>query len=144
MMPWAQLAVGIGAADLVDFHRAWNLQSEKRGRIVEQSPYASPKTDQTIAAAPQASRERLLAVATRQRQLLFALLAGIVLNIVTFMTPLGQSDDFGVKAGILAATVVVVIFMIIAMFRLARVIANLPVAIICSLLMVVPCISLIM
>lgn len=86
------------------------------------------------------SREFLREVATYQRLVLFSLLANIVSNIVMMF---GGGLDLLVLLALLAVALIIIVLTMVSMFLLANRIYNVGVAIVCAILMLVPCISLI-
>lgn len=104
------------------------------------SPYKSPQSDMTDSGVPDQQREKLIRVARYQRWVIYALLANIVLNI-TIMSLARQ----GVMVQVLGLAVAlgVVAFAILSIFLLQKEVSNVGVAILCAILMFIPCISLI-
>lgn len=106
------------------------------------SPYKPPEA---ASYAPQATvnegmREHLRDVARYQRWVMFALLANIAANIAVFA--LGGLP-WPVQVGVLVVALGVVGFAIASVFLLTNEISGVGLAVLCSILMFVPCVSLI-
>lgn len=115
-----------------------------QGASMSQNPYSPPQSagqylpsDQNQAGPP---REFLREVATYQRFVLFSLLANIVINPVLM---LGGGLDFFVILALLAMALIIIVLTMVSMFLLTNRIFNVGVAIVCAILMLIPCISLI-
>lgn len=102
------------------------------------SPYDPPQSTGYDDADP--ARERVRRVAKYQRYVIFALLAQIVANVISFGT-LGQ--DFPIRVVVGGLTLVAAVFAMFAIFLLARELMNSGAGVLCAVLMIVPCISLI-
>jgi len=104
------------------------------------NPYESPQFASNVTVPPE-EKEKLRRVAKYQQWVLYALLATIVSNIVAFATQAagfeGISNLFVIFVGL-----PVVLFGMVAIFLLAREVYNVAVGIVCAILMIVPCISL--
>ncbi len=111
---------------------------------MSQNPYSPPQsTSQYLSAGQNPAgppREFLREVATYQRFVLFSLLANIVSNIVMMI---GGGLDLLVLLALLAVALIIIVLTMVSMFLLANRIYNVGVAIVCAILMLVPCISLI-
>ena len=112
------------------------------------NPYQSP---QPYASGPQSGmpgggdREQARKVARYQQLVIYALLANLGLNIVSFgaQGAMGGQMGIGFALVILAGALVVAVFSITAMFLLANALHNPIVGVLCAFLMIIPCISLI-
>jgi Mn2+/Fe2+ NRAMP family transporter len=105
------------------------------------SPYRPPQAESyqsPFSTAP--NRDKLQRVAKYQRWVIFALLANIVVNILAFGT---MTQSLPVRLGVLVISLVVVVFAITSIVLLAKEVINIGVAILCGILMFVPCVSLI-
>jgi hypothetical protein len=101
------------------------------------NPYQSPSPVEAMVAGS-ADREQLRRVAKRQQRVLYVLLAQIV---IYFLLLSFQAAD--AMRGILGvAFLVLAVFGIVAVFLLAKEVMHIAIAVICTLLMFVPCISL--
>ncbi len=101
------------------------------------SPYKSPQPTESEA---RKSREPLRRAASYQRLVMAALLANGVGNIAAFAT--AQQPLIIQIAGI-GFSLIAGVFAMVAVFLLAKEVMNAGVGVLCALLMVVPCISLI-
>ncbi|MFO7905649.1 MAG: hypothetical protein ACQESR_08900 [Planctomycetota bacterium] len=102
------------------------------------SPYTPPRSTSYATADP--AREPLRRVAKYQRLVIFALLANILANIVSFAT-LGQDLPIRLTAMVLSLSIAV--FAMVSIFLLAKEVINTGVGVLCGILMLVPFISLI-
>ena len=106
------------------------------------NPYQAPQfADQpTSPFAPGIDREKLRRVAKYQQWVLYALLANIAMNIVSLAA---RQADLPLRMGILVVALAVAVFAMVAIFLLANDLYNTGIGVLCALLMIVPCISLI-
>lgn len=90
-------------------------------------------------------RERTRSVARYQRLVMYALLANLGLNIGAMVMQAATQGQGGIVVAfaILAAALAIAVFSIVAMFLLANTLHNPVVGVLCAILMVVPCLSLI-
>ena len=90
-------------------------------------------------------REKTRDVARYQRMVMYALLANLGLNIgaIAIQSATRGQGGLAVAFAILAAALAIAIFSIVAMFLLANSLHNPVVGVLCAILMVVPCLSLI-
>ena len=102
------------------------------------SPYKPPQSTSYGSTDP--AREALRRVAKYQRFVIFALLANILANIVSVAT-LGQ--DLPIRLVVMALSLGVAVFAMVSIFLLAKEVINTGVGVLCAILMIVPCISLI-
>jgi len=103
------------------------------------NPYESPKW--TEANAPtDPGRTKLRQVATYQRRVILALIANIVVNVVSLGV---REAGLAVMVLVVVAALAVAIFAIVAMYGLASVLMNKGLGILCAALMLIPCVSLI-
>ena len=114
------------------------------------NPYQSPQAYGQPPYGPQPGypggedREKMRSVARYQRYVMFALLANIGLNVGSFaIQGVAGGGNLGLAVAILAAALVVALFSIVAMFLLANALHNPVVGVLCAILMIIPCISLI-
>jgi hypothetical protein len=105
------------------------------------NPYQSPQLASPGSYSPNTDRDKLRRVARYQQFVIYALLANIVLN-VTSMAIRGQQSA-AVAIVVLLVALVVVACSMVAMFLLANELMGVVPGVLCALLMVVPCISLI-
>jgi len=104
------------------------------------NPYESPQFVGQASEAGPADREYLRRVARRQRWVLYALLAQIAAYaLVIFLLAAGFP---GLAQGISYLSLLVALFGMIAVFFLAKEFMHIVVAVICTVLMLLPCISL--
>ena len=101
-------------------------------------PQYSPMSQAGLAAGM--NREKLRRVARYQQWVIFAIVAQVGVNIASFAA--GRQDPL-IQLVIVAVALVVLIFVITAIGLLANELMGLGVAILCGILMIVPCISLI-
>lgn len=107
---------------------------------MDESPYQSPAPiPPEYPAAQGPEREKLYRVAKYQRWVIYALLANIAVNILGFAL-MGQG--LAVAMAVVALSLAVVAFAIISVFLLAKEVINVGVAVLCALMMIVPCVSL--
>ncbi len=99
-----------------------------------------PDFEVNESAARSSELDSLRAVAKWQRAVIFALLANITMNIVWMAM---QEPGLGVTLLLLTLTLVVLVIAVSSIFMLARELYDTGPAILCALLMFVPCISLI-
>ena len=112
------------------------------------NPYQSP---QPYAYGPQTGmpggqdREKMRSVARYQRLVIYALLANIGLNIVSFATQGAMAGQGGmiIALAILAGALAVIAFSITSMFLLANTLHNPAIGVLCAILMIIPCVALI-
>jgi hypothetical protein len=105
------------------------------------SPYESPKSESfpsKFAGAP--DRENLRAVAKYQRWVMYSLLANLAVNIAFFAT--GALDPI-IRALMLIPMLAIAGFSIVSVALLASRLMNTAVAVLCGILVLFPCISLI-
>ena len=89
-------------------------------------------------------REKMRSVARYQRYVMYALLANLGLNIGSFaIQGAAGGGGLGLALAILAAALVIAVFSIVAMFLLANTLHNPVVGVLCAVLMIIPCVSLI-
>jgi len=104
------------------------------------NPYESPQFAGNVVSPPE-DREKLRRVAKYQQWVLYALLSNIGVNVAV----LGAKGGGFEASGNLIAIVLglpVVLFGMFAIFMLAREVYNVAAGIVCAILMIVPCISL--
>ena len=109
---------------------------------MEESPYRSPQVDvfeNKVPGGPP-NREKARKVAEYQRWVIYTLLANILLYVVAL--PMARNDLL-TSFIIIALYLLVGIFAVFAAYMLAKEVSNPGVAIICAILMFMPCISLI-
>ena len=102
------------------------------------NPYKSPETISDPVANPARPPVRL--VAKYQRWVIFALLGNISANILSFVT---STQTLPVRILVILFLFAVVIFAMASVFLLAKEIIGTTVGILCAILMIAPCISLI-
>lgn len=102
------------------------------------SPYTPPQSALNLNADP--ARESVRRVARYQRYVIFALLANILANIIAFAT---LSGDAAIRVAVTVLALGAMVFAMIAIFLLAKELINTGVAVLCAILMIAPCISLI-
>lgn len=105
----------------------------------ESPQFASPPT--TPFAPPGIDREKLRRVAKYQQWVLYSLLANILINVVSVATR--QSENVAVALAILAIALIVIGCAMVSIFLLANELYNVAIAVLCALVMILPCISLI-
>ena len=98
------------------------------------SPYQSPQTSSW--GTPDPGREPLRRVAKYQRFVIFALLANILANIVSFAT-VGQ--EMPIRLVVMVLSLGIAVFAMVSVFLLAREVINTGVGVLCAILMIVPC-----
>ncbi len=108
------------------------------------NPYQSPQPFPSAFAGGE-DREKLRRVARYQQLVMYALLANIGLNVVSFgvQTSMQGQLGLGLALAILTAALAVIAFSMTAMFLLANTLHNPIVGVICAFLMLIPCIALI-
>ena len=108
---------------------------------MSQSPYDPPnfQSFQTTG-SPGNSRDKLRRVAKYQRWVLFALLANISANVLSFAT-VGQ--ELPIRLVAIAIGLGVALLAVASIFLLAKELINTGIAVLCGILMFIPCISLI-
>lgn len=104
------------------------------------NPYQSPQFA-TPTVAMGGDREKLRRVAKYQQWVINALAVNIAINIVAVVARGHQS--IALSLGMLAVAVSVAVFAMVAIFLLARELYHIGIAVVCAILMIVPCISLI-
>jgi hypothetical protein len=104
------------------------------------NPYESPQQVGQLDAA-ESDRESLRTVARYQQWVLYALLCNIVANVAIIGAAAG---GFQATSNLLSVVIglPVIVFGMVAIFLLARELYHWAVGVLCALLMVVPCISL--
>ena len=102
------------------------------------SPYEPPQS--TGYQYVDSGREPIRRVAKFQRYVIFALLANILANIITFAT---RGQDLPARFVVIALYAGVAVFAMVAIFLLAKEVFNTGVGVLCAILMIVPFISLI-
>ena len=111
---------------------------------MEDSPYKSPEIetfqDSSPEKTPGLDREKVIRVAKFQRWVILAVLANIGLYILVLV--MGR-QPFPVSLVVPAVALPVVVFMIASIFMLTQQLKNAGLAVLCSVLMFVPCVSLI-
>jgi hypothetical protein len=106
---------------------------------MDESPYRSPQSDLIETELPE-SIQKARRIAQYQRWVLYALLANILLYIFALPNTGGR---LFVGLIIAALFVLIGIFAVFAVFKLAQELSGTAVAVICAILMFMPCISLI-
>ena len=108
------------------------------------NPYQSPEAPSS-STLPDFSggntREFLREVARRQRLVLLAVGLNIIFNVLAMALNTGENPLLAIGVAVVALGIVA--FSMFAMFQLANRVYGMAAAIVCSLLMLVPCISLI-
>jgi uncharacterized membrane protein len=102
------------------------------------NPYASPQFASNVTPEPE-QREKLRRVAKYQRWVLFALLANIVSYVIFMMGSIAGHEGISRLAGIVF--LLSAVFAMVAIFLLAQAIYNTVVALICAVVMFIPCIA---
>jgi len=103
------------------------------------NPYQSPQFASLVAAG-EVDREKIRRVARYQQWVLYALLVNIIFNVIAFtMGNQGQLVALAILAGALA----VIAFAMVSIFLLANELLHPAVGVLCAILMIVPCVSLI-
>lgn len=112
------------------------------------NPYQSPQYQSSqyspmsqAGMAEGGNREKLRRVAKYQQWVIYAILANIGINVAS-VAARGQ-DNLGLQLGILGVALVITAFVMAAIGMLANELMGIGIAIVCGLLMIVPCISLI-
>jgi hypothetical protein len=108
------------------------------------SPYEPPQAPSvaSVVSAP----EKLRRIAAAQRRVLLALLATIVINILSLSLrtmPSGAPAVVVFALLLLVASLVVMIFSMISIYALAKELYSPGIGILCAVLMLIPCVSLI-
>lgn len=104
------------------------------------NPYRSPEEVPSTTPFPQDHREKLRRVAKYQRWVLLAVLLNICATIVAIAVP---RDSLIVSLMILAVALAILVFAVTSVVMLAGELWNVGIAILCAILMFLPCISLI-
>jgi hypothetical protein len=107
----------------------------------ESNPYQSPQFVGQATAVDPVDREKLRRVARRQKWVLYALLAQVAVFFLLF--PVTYADQQGPIAVLSLTFWALAIASMVAIFRLAKEVASIALAVICTLFMLMPCISLI-
>jgi hypothetical protein len=108
------------------------------------NPYQAPQVPDSmapLAVGAGVDREKLRRVARYQQWVLYALLANIAFNVGA-MALRGQ-DNIVIAIGILAAFLVIIVLTMVSIALLASELYNVGIAVLCAILMIVPCVSLI-
>jgi hypothetical protein len=105
------------------------------------NPYESPQFTSAVA-VPQEDRDKLRRVARYQQWVLYALLANIVINVLVMANAMAGYSAILATIGTLVGLLVVVAGMV-AIYLLAKEIYNVGIGVLCAVLMLLPCISLI-
>jgi len=103
------------------------------------NPYQSPQIASPAALMTE-GREKLRRVAKYQQWVIYALLAMIVLYIAFLVT---RQGPLAVRGPIALAYMATWVFSMVAIFLLAKELHHVGIAVLCAILMIVPCISLI-
>lgn len=105
----------------------------------DQNPYASSQMDggQPFASPAPEHKEHLRRVASAQKLVMYALLANIVLNILSMTVPMP-------RAALVCIGIITIILSMVAVFSLAKHIKSTAMSIVYMLFMIVPCLSLLM
>jgi hypothetical protein len=108
------------------------------------NPYQAPQFPDNM--APQAAgagvdREKLRRVARYQQWVLYSLLANIAFNVGA-MGLRGQGNS-AIAIGIFAAALIIIVLTMVSIALLASELYNVGIAVLCAILMIVPCVSLI-
>jgi hypothetical protein len=105
------------------------------------NPYESPQfAEPTAVPGGAGDRARLRRVARYQKWVLYALLANIIYNIVAYAT---QGQGLLVSLAVLVGAIAVIAFAMTAVFLLANELYSPAIGIVCAIVMIIPCISLI-
>ena len=104
------------------------------------NPYQSPQIASPAASMTE-GREKLRRVAKYQQWVIYALLVNIVINVVAMVAR--NQDNLAVSLGVGVAALAIAVFAMVAIFLLAKELYNVGLAVLCAILMIVPCISLI-
>src|SRR5688572_21670923 len=88
-------------------------------------------------------REKMRSVARYQRLVMYALLANIGINVISFAMQgsMRGAAGLGVAVAILVAALAVIAFSMTAMFLLANTLHNPVVGVLCAFLMLIPCVA---
>jgi hypothetical protein len=107
------------------------------------NPYESPQFagQPTAPYSPGLDREKLRRVAKYQQWVLYALLATICINIGSIAVR--QANEPLVNLGVLVVALAIAALSMVAIFLLAKELYNAGIGVLCAILMIVPCISLI-
>jgi len=105
------------------------------------NPYEAPQFASSVTTAPPNDREKLRRVARYQQWVLYALLANILNTVLLFANALAVKSEIMATFWSLLALVIAVAAMV-AIFLLAKEVYNVVVGVLCAILMVFPCISL--
>jgi uncharacterized membrane protein len=106
----------------------------------DSNPYQSPQFVGQATAVDPGDREKLRRVARRQQLVLYALLAQIIVYISMFGAQGANASGAAAILGLLFLAIA--IFSMVAVFLLAKELLNIVIAVICTVLMLIPCISL--
>jgi hypothetical protein len=106
------------------------------------NPYQTPQTTLPPAASLDryGDREKLRRVAKYQKWVIYALLVSIVMNIIAMSA---RQAGIAVNLAVLAAALVVAGLSMAAIFLLANELHNAGIGVLCAILMLIPCVSLI-
>lgn len=104
------------------------------------NPYQSPESLSFGNPPVEQQRDFLRQVARYQQWVIFALAANVIVNILSMVT---RNQDLEIRLVITVVAVSVVIFSMVSMFLLASRVYGIGTAILCTILMLVPCVSLI-
>ena len=105
------------------------------------NPYESPQFA-SVVAVPQEDRQKLRRVAKYQQWVLYALLANIVINVLIMANAIAGRSAILATIGTLVGLIVAVAGMV-AIYLLAAEIYNVGIGVLCAVLTLLPCISLI-
>lgn len=104
------------------------------------SPYQAPQTDSyELRLPPGADREGVYRVAKYQRWVIHALLANITVNVAYLAL---ARVGLPLQLVLLVLWLAVVVFAIVSIFRLAAEVYGTAAAVLCAILMLFPCVSL--
>ena len=104
----------------------------------DQSPYQPPQETGDLGAG--GDRDKVRRVAQYQRWVIFALLFNILMNVISLLANFGVIPVPQVVIGLLA--IGGALFAMFAIFLLGKELSGVGLGIICALLMIIPCISL--
>jgi hypothetical protein len=105
------------------------------------NPYESPQPlPSMLPTGSGVDREKIRRVAQYQKYVLYSLLANIAINVVSF----GVAGQGGAAAvAVIVVSLAVVVCGMVAIFHLARELMGTGIAVLCTVLMLIPCVSLI-